>query len=84
MAELPQNEDCPSISLSDEGEGATGRFGATPCLSRDDGALRDSWFEILLSSHDLVENARAIAERAGYYVVVDNSCDDWDYAQAAR
>jgi hydroxypyruvate reductase len=38
----------------------------------------------LLSTHDLVENARAIAEKAGYYVVVDNSCDDWDYAQAAR
>jgi len=29
-------------------------------------------------------NARAIAEKAGYYVVVDNSCDDWDYAHAAR
>src|SRR5882757_4592739 len=84
VAELPQNEDCPLISLSDEGEGPTGRFGATPCLSRDDGAFRDSWFEILLSSDDLVENARAIAEKAGYYVVVDNSCDDWDYAQAAR
>jgi len=84
VAELPQNEDCPSISLSDEGEGPTGRFGATPCLSRDDDAFHDSWFEILLSSHDLVENARAITEKAGYYVVVDNSCDDWDYAQAAR
>jgi hydroxypyruvate reductase len=38
----------------------------------------------LLSSHDLVENARAIAEKAGYLVAVDNSCDDWDYADAAR
>jgi hydroxypyruvate reductase len=41
-------------------------------------------FEILLSSHDLVENARALAEKAGYFVAVDNSCDDWDYADAAR
>jgi hydroxypyruvate reductase len=54
------------------------------CLGGDDRAFRDSWFEILLSSDDLVENAQAIAQKAGYYVMVDNSCDDWDYAQAAR
>jgi glycerate 2-kinase len=84
VAEHPQNEDFLSISLSNEGVGSTQRPEATPCLSGDDRAFRDSWFEILLSSHDLVENARAIAEKAGYYVVVDNSCDDWDYAQAAR
>jgi glycerate 2-kinase len=47
-------------------------------------AFRDSVFEILLSSHDLVENARALAAKAGYHVAVDNSCDDWDYAEAAR
>ncbi len=23
-------------------------------------------------------------EKAGYYTAVDNSCDDWDYADAAR
>jgi len=50
----------------------------------EDVAFRDSVFEILLSSHDLVENARALAEKAGYFVAVDNSCDDWDYAEAAR
>ena len=43
-----------------------------------------SIFETLLSSHDLLENARAAAESAGYVVAVDNSCDDWDYADAAR
>jgi hydroxypyruvate reductase len=53
-------------------------------MSGEDEAFRDSVFEILLSSHDLVENARALAERAGYHAVVDNSCDDWDYADAAR
>jgi hydroxypyruvate reductase len=47
-------------------------------------AFRDSVYEILLSSHDLVENARALAQKAGYFVAVDNSCDDWDYADAAR
>jgi glycerate 2-kinase len=50
----------------------------------EDEAFQDSVFEILLSSHDLVENARALAQKAGYYAVVDNSCDDWDYADAAR
>ena len=39
---------------------------------------------MLLSSHDLVENARALAQKAGFFVAVDNSCDDWDYADAAR
>jgi hydroxypyruvate reductase len=53
-------------------------------MSGEDEAFRDSVFEILLSSHDLVENARTLAEKDGYHVVVDNSCDDWDYADAAR
>jgi len=47
-------------------------------------AFRDSVFEVLLSSHDLVENARALAQKAGFFVAVDNACDDWDYADAAR
>lgn len=53
-------------------------------MNEEDPAFRDSVFEILLSSHDLVENARALSEKAGYHTVVDNSCDDWDYADAAR
>jgi hydroxypyruvate reductase len=32
----------------------------------------------------LIENARLLAEKAAYFTVVDNSCDDWDYADAAR
>jgi len=52
-------------------------------MSGEDEAFRDSVFEILLSSHDLVENARALAQKAGFHVEVDNSCDDWDYAAAA-
>jgi hydroxypyruvate reductase len=53
-------------------------------MTGEDESFRDSVFEILLSSHDLVENARALAARAGYFVAVDNSCDDWDYADASR
>jgi hydroxypyruvate reductase len=53
-------------------------------MSGEDLPFRDSVFEILLSSHDLMENARTLAQKAGFYVAVDNSCDDWDYAEAAR
>jgi glycerate 2-kinase len=57
---------------------------AATAMSGEHEAFRDSVFELLLSSHDLVENARARAQEAGYFVAVDNSCDDWDYADAAR
>jgi glycerate 2-kinase len=60
------------------------RSGPVDPMTGEDEAFRDSVFEILLSSHDLVENARNQAQLAGYHTVVDNSCDDWDYADAAR
>jgi glycerate 2-kinase len=60
------------------------RITAAVTMSGEDEAFRDSVFEILLSSHDLVENARLLAQKAGYHAVVDNSCDDWDYAEAAK
>jgi hydroxypyruvate reductase len=60
------------------------RVTAAASMTGEDEAFRDSVFEVLLSSHDLVENARTLAQRAGYFVAVDNSCDDWDYADAAR
>jgi hydroxypyruvate reductase len=60
------------------------RVAPAASMTDEDEAFRDSIFEILLSSHDLVESARALARDAGFHVVVDNSCDDWDYAEAAR
>jgi hydroxypyruvate reductase len=57
---------------------------AAATMSGEHEAFQDSVFELLLSSHDLVENARAQAQEKGFYVTVDNSCDDWDYADAAR
>ncbi len=59
-------------------------FTGAAAMSSELEAFRDSVFELLLSSHDLVESARALAEKAGFFVAVDNSCDDWDYADAAR
>ncbi|HUA92237.1 MAG TPA: DUF4147 domain-containing protein [Terracidiphilus sp.] len=60
------------------------RVTAAAAMKEEDEAFRDSVFEILLSSHDLLENARALAQKAGFHTVVDNSCDDWDYAAATR
>jgi glycerate 2-kinase len=37
----------------------------------------------ILSNTALIEAAKREAERQGFTVVVDNSCDDWDYAKAA-
>jgi hydroxypyruvate reductase len=47
-------------------------------------AFRHAQFDTLLSNHDFVNAARDHAQSLGYKVVIDNSCDDWDYADAAR
>ena len=60
------------------------RITTAASMSEEDAPFRDSVFEIMLSSHDLAENARILAQKAGYQAVVDNTCDDWDYADAAR
>jgi glycerate 2-kinase len=46
--------------------------------------LADATIETLLSSDDLIEAAREMALNLGYEVVIDTSCDDWDYGDAAR
>ncbi|MEO6816832.1 MAG: DUF4147 domain-containing protein [Edaphobacter sp.] len=38
----------------------------------------------LLSSDDLAEAARLRAEELGFHVVIDNTCDDWNYRAAAE
>ncbi len=60
------------------------RLTSKTAMKDEHDAFRESVYEILLSSHDLVESARALARQAGFHVAVDNSCDDWDYADAAR
>ena len=50
--------------------------------SDDQAFYRSRWWTIL-SNQTAVEQAAAAAERAGFAVHVDNSCDDWDYERAA-
>jgi glycerate 2-kinase len=49
----------------------------------DDPVFHKSRWWTILSNATAIEAARAAAERAGFIVHVDNSCDDWDYAKAA-
>jgi glycerate 2-kinase len=66
------------------------RFPATVRAWFDDPALPETptlaegHVEVLLSSDDLLEAAKAVAHSLGYEVFVDNTCDDWDYSDAAR
>lgn len=50
--------------------------------SDDPAFVRARWWPVL-SNQSAIEEASAVAERAGFVVHVDNSCDDWDYAKAA-
>jgi glycerate 2-kinase len=50
--------------------------------SDDQSFYRSRWWT-LLSNETALEEAGAAANRAGFTVHVDNSCDDWDYQQAA-
>jgi len=58
--------------------------GKSPAQVDPADAFSGSRFDTLLSNHDFVNAARERAEALGFTVVVDNSCDDWDYAEAAR
>jgi glycerate 2-kinase len=51
--------------------------------SDDQAFYRSRWWTIL-SNQTAVEQAKAAAQRAGFAVHVDNSCDDWDYERAAE
>jgi len=50
----------------------------------DDPVFHKSRWWTILSNQTAIEEATTIAERAGFVVHVDNSCDDWDYAKAAE
>jgi glycerate 2-kinase len=65
------------------GSGLAAKLEKPAVSSVEEDAFQNSYFEVLLSSQDLVENAQRIAEEAGYHAVIDSACDDWDYAEAA-
>jgi len=50
--------------------------------SGDPAFHRARWWTVL-SNQTAIEEARVSAERAGFIVHVDNSCDDWDYQRAS-
>jgi glycerate 2-kinase len=50
--------------------------------SDDPAFVHARWWPVL-SNQTAIEEASVAAERAGFIVHVDNSCDDWDYARAA-
>ncbi len=56
-------------------------FDETP-KSDDPAFHRARWWPVL-SNQTAIEEASVAAERAGFIVYVDNSCDDWDYEKAA-
>jgi hydroxypyruvate reductase len=50
----------------------------------DDPAFHRSRWWTVLSNQTAIEAASDAAERGGFIVQVDNSCDDWDYQRAAE
>ena len=56
-------------------------FDETP-KSDDPAFHRARWWPVL-SNQTAIEEASVAAERSGFIVSVDNSCDDWDYEKAA-
>ena len=50
----------------------------------DDPAFHRSRWWTVLSNSTLLEACKKEAERHGFAVEVDNTCDDWDYARARR
>ena len=56
-------------------------FDETP--KSDDPAFHCARWWPVLSNQTAIEEASVAAERAGFIVHVDNSCDDWDYEKAA-
>jgi hydroxypyruvate reductase len=49
----------------------------------DDPAFQRARWWTVLSNQTAVEQASVAAERANFFVHMDNSCDDWDYQKAA-
>ena len=83
------------ISEKREGQGILGGQFPTPVREiferhaleetpkSDDPAFVHARWWTILSNSALLQAAQTEAERQGFAVVIDNSCDDWDYVKAA-
>ena len=60
---------------------AEGTLPETP--KGNDPAFRRSDLHVLLSSDDLWRTAQLVAQEQGFDTIVDLSCDEWDYREAA-
>ena len=91
MPDSSSVEDCYRIAekyeLLDQFPSSTRELFARRALEEtpksDDPVFQKSRWWTILSNQSAIEAASAAAERAGFVVHVDNSCDDWDYAKAA-
>ena len=91
MPDSSSVEDCYRIAdkyeLLDQFPSSTRELFARRALEEtpksDDPVFQKSRWWTILSNHSAIEAASAAAERAGFVVDVDNSCDDWDYGKAA-
>ncbi len=59
------------------------RYALDETPKSDDLAFHRARWWTVLSNQSAIDEASVAAERAGFIVHVDNSCDDWDYARAA-
>lgn len=83
-------EDCRrllagTVSLTSLSPALITFFGRTPETPKMlPASWRPSTCFCALSSDFLIEAAKPLAAAAGYRVIVDNTCDDWEYSDAAR
>ncbi len=60
------------------------RYALEETPKSDDPLFHKSRWWTVASNQSAIEAASAAAEQLGFFVAVDNSCDDWDYARAAE
>ncbi len=70
-----------SLLVSDVPDNTPDALASGPTMP--DSAFHRSRWWTLLSNSSLLQAAKAEAERHGFAVEIDNSCDDWDYIRAA-
>jgi len=61
---------------------ASGSCAETP--KPGDAVFAHARWQVVLSSDDLAEAAAEAATTAGFHIEIDNTCDEWEYREAAR